>query len=175
MPAGRTHFACFATLKYLHCNREAGTDILVPVPELLLNRYKVWCCVFIHHPSGCLRTEINSLEMQMLDFPRGSLVKNLPANAGDTWVQSLVLEDPTCWEATKPVCHSYWACAPEPGNRNFWAHVLKPLHPRACVLQQEKPLKGEALPLQLESSLASPQLQKSPQSNKEPAEPKINI
>ena len=27
-----------------------------------------------------------------------------------TWVWSLVREDPTCSEATKPVCHKYWAC-----------------------------------------------------------------
>ena len=130
MPAGRAHFACFAILKYLLCNPEAGTDISVPVPELLLNRYKVWCCVFIHHPSGCLHTEINSLGRQMLDFPGGSVVKNPLANAGDTWVRSLVLEDPTCWGATKPVCHSYWACAPESGRCNYWAHVLNFWNPR---------------------------------------------
>ena len=36
----------------------------------------------------------------------GSVVKNLPSNAGDT-VQSLIQEDPTCCGATKPVCHNY--------------------------------------------------------------------
>ena len=29
------------------------------------------------------------------DFPDGSVVKNLPANAG-TWIQSLILEALTC-------------------------------------------------------------------------------
>ena len=39
-------------------------------------------------------------------FLGGSVVKNLPSNAGDT-VQSLIQEDPTCCGATKPVCHNY--------------------------------------------------------------------
>ena len=39
-------------------------------------------------------------------FPGGPVVKNPPANAGDT-VQSLAWEDPTCQGATKPVCHNY--------------------------------------------------------------------
>ena len=40
------------------------------------------------------------------DFPGGSVVKNLPANAGDM-VRSLVQEDPTCRGATKPMHHNY--------------------------------------------------------------------
>ena len=31
-----------------------------------------------------------------------------------TQVQSLVWEPPTCCEATKPMRHNYWACAPQP-------------------------------------------------------------
>ena len=41
-------------------------------------------------------------------FPGGAVVKNPPANAGDTRVQALVREDPTCCRATKRVCHNYW-------------------------------------------------------------------
>ena len=84
----------------------------------------------------------------------GSVVKNLPSNAGDT-VQSLIQEDRTCCGATKPVCHNYWACVLEPRSHNYWAHVqqlLKPACPRAHALQQEKPLWWEACTLQLESS-----------------------
>ena len=40
------------------------------------------------------------------DFPGGTVVKNPPANAGDMG-SSLVLEDPTCCRATKPVRHNY--------------------------------------------------------------------
>ena len=72
------------------------------------------------------------------------------------------------------VRHNYWACVLEPGSLNYWAHVLKPLkpeHPRACALQQKKPLQGEAHILQLESSPCSPQLEKSMCSNKDPAQP----
>ena len=41
---------------------------------------------------------------------------------------------PTCCGTTKPVHHSYWACALEPENCNYWAHMLqlsKPGCPRA--------------------------------------------
>ena len=36
----------------------------------------------------------------------GSVVKNPPASVRD---MGLSWEDPTCHEATKPPCHSYWA------------------------------------------------------------------
>ena len=92
-----------------------------------------------------------------------SVVKNLQASAGDTWVQSLVREDPTYCGATKPVCHNYWAHALEPGNRNCRAHIwqlLKPACPRAHATQQEKLLQWEAHVPQLESSPWSQQLEK---------------
>ena len=62
------------------------------------------------------------------------------------------------------MCHNYWACALEPRSCNHWAHVsqlLKPAHPRACALQQEKPLQWEAHTPQLESNPCLPQLEKS--------------
>ena len=42
----------------------------------------------------------------MEGFPRGSVVKNLPDNAGNS---DLIpgLEDPTCSGVTKPMCHNY--------------------------------------------------------------------
>ena len=36
------------------------------------------------------------------DFPGDPLVKDPPAIAEDKWVRSLILEDPTCYGATKP-------------------------------------------------------------------------
>ena len=39
-------------------------------------------------------------------FSGGPVVKRTACNAGDT-VQSLVHEDPTCGEPTKPVSHDY--------------------------------------------------------------------
>ena len=38
-----------------------------------------------------------------------------------TWVWSLVWEDPTSRGTTKPMCHSHWACAREPGSCSYWA------------------------------------------------------
>ena len=66
-----------------------------------------------------------------------------------TRVLSLVWEDSTCQEATKPRHHNYWACAP----------------------QQEKPLRWEACAPQLESSPCLRQLEKSLSSNKDSAQP----
>ena len=62
-------------------------------------------------------------------------------------VRALVREDPTCHRATKPVCHSYWACALQPVSNNYWARepqLLKPMRLEPCALQQEKPPQWEA-------------------------------
>ena len=88
------------------------------------------------------------------DFPGGSVVKNLPANAGDT-VQSRIREDPTCHGSAKPIHHNDQACALKPGNYNYGAHVPqlpKPMCSRAHAPQQEKPQKWEAWIPQPESS-----------------------
>ena len=63
-----------------------------------------------------------------------------------TWVQSLVREDPTCYGATKPVCHNYGARALEPTSHNYWARVPQLLKPTRLepVLRNEKPLQWEA-------------------------------
>ena len=47
---------------------------------------------------------LNKKEQQ--GFPGGTVVENLPANAGDT-VRALVWEDPTCRGATGPMSHNY--------------------------------------------------------------------
>ena len=85
----------------------------------------------------------------------------------ETWVWSLIREDPTCLRATKPMSHNYWACVLELGGHHYRAHVmqvLKPTCPRAHA-PPEKPPQWES---------HSPQLEKSPCSNKDPAEPKLN-
>ena len=87
----------------------------------------------------------------------------------------LIWEDPTCCGAIKPVCHNNWACVLAPGSHNYWAHVpqlLKPVRPRACARQQEKPPRWEAW-AQLENVPHSLWVEKSRHSNKDPAQPKI--
>ena len=51
-----------------------------------------------------------------------------------TQVRSLVLEDLTFSEASKPVCQNYWACSLEPTIHNYWSPWAG-----AHALQQEKP------------------------------------
>ena len=55
---------------------------------------------FIFKISICFTT-LQDFKNQVLGFPGGAVVKNPPANAGDT-VRALVREDPTCHRATKP-------------------------------------------------------------------------
>ena len=70
----------------------------------------------------------------------------------ETWVQSLIQEDPTCHEANNPVHH------------NYRAYVPQLLSSCAHGLQQEKPLQWEAHAVQLESSSHSLQLESSSRS-----------
>ena len=93
-----------------------------------------------------------------------------------TWVQSSIWEDPTCLRATKPLCHNYWACAPEPGNRNCWARELKLLKPM-CPRTQERPTReATVMRSPYTTTKRSPvccNWRKHVSSNKDPVQPKI--
>ena len=80
---------------------------------------------------------------ELRGFPDDPAVKNLPANTGDTNQFNL-------WSGKtahvvgwlRPVNHNYWVRFLEPAQCNYWAHMEqlpKPVHPRACTLQQKKP------------------------------------
>ena len=94
------------------------------------------------------------------------------------WVRHLACEDPTCRRATKPQSPSYLARALEPGNCNCWGCVLqllktRALEPRVCNERSccnEKPTHP-----QRKTSPHLPQLEKSPHSNKDLAQPKIKL
>ena len=101
-----------------------------------------------------------------LVFPSGSVVKNLPANSGDT-VRSPIQDDPTCHRATGPTRHNHWAWALEPGTHDYEAHAPWSLFP------QGRPLQWETHALQLERSPRSPQLKKSPSSDEDLAQSKV--
>ena len=125
-----------------------------------------------------------SSQFEKQGFLGGSVVKNLPANAGDMSLipdlRSMIKSrDQTQHEEIKSICHNYWACALEPGSYNYLAHwlqLLKATCPRACAPQQEKTLQWRACTEQLESSPHSPQLEKIPVwfGCEEPSQPKIN-
>ena len=72
----------------------------------------------------------------------------------ETQVQSPVWESPTCCGAAKPVHHSHWACALEPG-----ATETEACAPRAWA-SEEKPRQVEAQAPQLEMSPHLLQLEK---------------
>ena len=79
------------------------------------------------------------------------------------WVRSLAWQDPTSRGATKPLHHNYWAPVPQ---------LLKPTHLKR-VLCNKKATAILHAP-ELERRPCSPQLEKSPRSNKDPAQPKIS-
>ena len=71
-----------------------------------------------------------------------------------TRVQALVREDPTCYGATKPVNHNYWAFTLEPASHNYWARA-----PRARALQQREATAMRSPHTTTKSSPCSPQLE----------------
>ena len=133
-------------------------------PEL----WQIWCAVYLslvlmHTCSkfkACYRLgKINShtqisLVAQWIRIYR-------PTQA--TWVWSLAWEDPTCHEATKPLCatiiepklQNLRDTITEPVCRNHWSPV-----PRDCAPQQEKAQQWEPWALQLKGSPHSQQLEK---------------
>ena len=109
-------------------------------------------------------------------FPGGSVVKNLPANAGDTG-SIPDLRRSYVPQSSSAVCHNYWACAraqelqvlnpcvatTEPMCSNYWnPHALEPMR-----WNKKKPLQWKACTLQLESLPCLPHLEKSPRSNED--------
>ena len=104
----------------------------------------------------------------------GGSVKKIPLPMQETWVRSLIWDDPTCHGATKLTHHNYEARALEPRSHNSWAHVWH-CSPTALepVLHNQKSHSNKPA-LQLEGSPCSPQLEKSLRSNEDPAQPIIN-
>ena len=92
-------------------------------------------------------------EAWLRNFPGGSVVKNPPANAGDT--------DLIPGPGRSHMGQSNWALAPQ---------LLKHVHPTACAQQQEKPLQWDPLPPLLAATREKP----APH-NEDSAEPKIKI
>ena len=95
------------------------------------------------------------IETESRGFPGGSMVKNPPANAGDTDLT------PGLGRSQMPR-DNYWACALEPKNCyywvpccNSWAHVLKTHAPH-----QEKPPQWEVHALHPQNSFCLLQLEK---------------
>ena len=79
---------------------------------------------------------------KMRGFPGGSVVKNPPANAGDTG-SIPDLADPTYCKATKPMHYNYWACALVPSSCNYWSpQSLEPVLCNERGHYSEEPAHG---------------------------------
>ena len=110
-------------------------------------------------------------------LPEASLVTqwriHLPVE--ETWVLFLIWEDPTCLGTIEPIHHNYWACALELRSRNYSRLQVF----STWAMQQEKPpqwqahvQQWQACATQLQSSPHSPQLEKNPLNNEDPAQTK---
>ena len=78
--------------------------------------------------------------MLFMGFPSGSVVKSPPANPGDTSSTSDPGRSHVPKNNLKPVYHSCWACALEPGSHNYattHSNSGSPTGPRACALWRE--------------------------------------
>ena len=96
------------------------------------------------------------LKIVFVDFPGGTVDKNLPANVGDT-VWSLVREDNTCYGTTKPVHHNCWARTLWSACCNYWSlQALGPMSHNywACVPKLLKPVRLEPVELSSVQSLS---------------------
>ena len=91
-------------------------------------------------------------------------------NMQEILVWSLIWEDPTWHRAAQARSHNYQAYR----TRVQEPQLRKSMCPRARAPWQEKPPQWEAFAPPLESSPQIPQLEKSPRSSEDPAQPKIN-
>ena len=89
-------------------------------------------------------------------FPGGAVVKNPPANAGDTSL-SPGLGRSHMPRSNKPMRHSYWACALEPTSHNHWS----PRTYSPCFTTREATAM-RSLCTTTKNSPRSPQLEESP-------------
>ena len=120
------------------------------------------------------------------DFPGGPVVKNPPANAGDTglipapgrfhmpgWGWGV-----GGWRGQLIPSHNYRACFLQPVGHNYWAHAmhfLKPSCSRAHALQQEKPLQWEVQAPQWRLAPTHHNKGEPRYSHEDPVQPKINF
>ena len=91
-------------------------------------------CTYIEHTFlEMLKNYSLYLKSSHKGFPGGSVVKNPPANAGDTGS----IPDPE--RSHMPLHYNCWACALDPGSHSYWACMLqlKTTRPRVHGLQQE--------------------------------------
>ena len=78
--------------------------------------------------------------------------------------------------ATKPMCHNYWTCALEPVSHDYWARMLQLLKParlRAHAPNKRSYCNEKSMYYNYRKA-CSPQLEKSLNSNEDPAQPKLN-
>ena len=142
------------------------TECLCPPP---LNSYVESYSPMWWYLEGFDRWLGGAINDEMRGFPGGgSVVKNPPASAGD--MGSI----PDLGRFYKP--RSSWACAPQLLSPRSRAHTLKLLKPTRLepVLRHRRSYHSEKLTHSNWRAVNSSQLEKSPHSSEDPAQPKIN-
>ena len=107
-------------------------------------------------------------------FPGGSVVICLPVQ--ETWVRSLIQNNPTCYRAAEPMHCSYWAPAPE--SCRYWAHVPELLKLKCPGVHAPNATRKDSTMRNLHTTTREyPPLtsaREKPCSSEDPAQPKIN-
>ena len=98
------------------------------------------CCHNFHSANRILQYESINIKLKIQTLRISLVVQRVRVHLPmpGTRIQFLILEDPTCWGANKPMGHSYWASALEPK-----AAATEPMCSRACA-PQVKPPKRDA-------------------------------
>ena len=118
--------SCLIGVQFQFCRWKYSGDLLqnnvniLHATGLYIYKWLRWSFVSCVSLPQLKMTNRNSLVAQWLRI-------HLPMQG--TRVRALVREDPICRRATKPVCHTYWACALEPTSHNYWARVPQLLKP----------------------------------------------
>ena len=101
------------SLAFLYTNNERSErEIKETIPFTIVTKIIKYLGINLPKEVKDLYSENHKTPMKEIkddtnrDFPGGAVVKNPPANAGDTG-SIPDLEDPTCHGATKPVRHNY--------------------------------------------------------------------
>ena len=91
-----------------------------PLRGLKLSSFKYWCGKMITFAFSSVYVYMHIWKANINTKAKYKLKSNIGTSLVEEWlrihlpmqgtrVRALVREDPTCYKATKPVCHNYWA------------------------------------------------------------------
>ena len=112
------------------CDPIDGSPPGSPIPGILQARTLEWVAISFSNSWKWEESEVAqscpTLSDPMDCSPLGSSIHGI-FQARETWIWSLIREDPTCLGASQPVRHNSWACALELGKYSSEPMSLEPV------------------------------------------------